>query len=143
MMLVGDEAQLPPVGQTESTAMNPARLRRLGLNPICGTLDIPARQAADSGIVHNATIVRQLLFNSVPGLPAALDVTGFPEIAAISSVELAEVLADSYAAVRGGGYNNSDTVQQACQQFQPGHPPDGDVCRGSHSARRPPDRGQE
>ena len=99
MMLVGDEAQLPPVGQTESTAMNPARLRRLGLNPICGTLDIPARQAADSGIVHNATIVRQLLFNSVPGLPAALDVTGFPEIAAISSVELAEVLADSYAAV--------------------------------------------
>ena len=79
--------------------MNPARLRRLGLDPICGTLDIPARQAADSGIVHNATIVRQLLFNSVPGLPAALDVTGFPEIVAISSVELAEVLADSYAAV--------------------------------------------
>lgn len=99
MMLVGDEAQLPPVGQVESTAMKPERLRQLGLNPVCAVLDIPARQAAGSGIVHNATIVRQLLFNSVPGLPVALEVTGFPEVVPVSSVELAEVLADSYAAV--------------------------------------------
>ena len=48
MILVGDLAQLPPVGQTDSPAMNPDRLKSIGLNPICFSLDKPARQAADS-----------------------------------------------------------------------------------------------
>ncbi|MDE6444726.1 MAG: AAA family ATPase, partial [Muribaculaceae bacterium] len=58
MILVGDTAQLPPVGQKESLAMNPERLQKIGLNPIRFTLDKPVRQAAGSGILHNATLVR-------------------------------------------------------------------------------------
>ena len=54
-MLVGDEAQLPPVGQTSSTAMNPDRLRSLCLDPICFSLEIPVRQDIESGIIRNAT----------------------------------------------------------------------------------------
>lgn len=98
MMLVGDEAQLPPVGQQISTAMNPDRLRELGLNPICTSLDVPVRQAAESGIVHNATLVRMALFSSRPeGTLPVLQISGFPDIEVISSYDLADRLSDSYS----------------------------------------------
>lgn len=100
MMLVGDEAQLPPVGQTESTAMNHERLRQLGLNPIGASLDIPVRQAVESGIVHNATIVRTALFAPPPeGETISLEVSGMPDVTVISSAELADSLTDSFSAV--------------------------------------------
>ncbi|MDE6007325.1 MAG: AAA family ATPase [Muribaculaceae bacterium] len=98
MMLVGDEAQLPPVGQTSSTAMNPERLRQLGLNPILSVLDIPVRQAVESGIVHNATMVRLALFSDAAEIhPPVLEASGFPDVKVISSYDLADCLADSYA----------------------------------------------
>lgn len=65
MILVGDRAQLPPVGQDDSPAMNHSRLRALGLNPKEVTLDVPIRQAAESGVLHNATIVRQALMDAM------------------------------------------------------------------------------
>lgn len=99
MLLVGDEAQLPPVGQTHSTAMNHDRLARLGLNPIGHTLDIPVRQTADSGIIHNATIMRTcLFFPPQEGLPS-LEVSGYRDVRVISSAELADELTDSFAQV--------------------------------------------
>ena len=98
-MLVGDEAQLPPVGQLSSSAMDPDRLRRLGLNPICFSLDLPVRQAADSGIVLNATIVRSCLETPpAEGVPT-LRLSGMNDIQAISSADLADALTDSYAQV--------------------------------------------
>ena len=44
MILVGDEAQLPPVGQTQSAAMRPERLREMGLIPRTHSLDLPDRR---------------------------------------------------------------------------------------------------
>lgn len=99
MVLIGDEAQLPPVGQEFATAMNPERLKQLGLTPICTTLDVPLRQASDSGIVHNATLVRSFLFNDPLPSEVSLELSGFPDIMAVSSLELAELLADSYSQV--------------------------------------------
>lgn len=99
MILVGDLAQLPPVGQTESPAMNPDRLRALGLNPISFSLDIPARQAAGSGILHNATIVRQFLFSGFPPERFRLRAEGFPDVTVISPQELADSLSDSWGLV--------------------------------------------
>lgn len=99
MLLVGDEAQLPPVGQSESTAMNPDRLRSIGLNPHCFSLDVPVRQTAGSGIIHNATLVRSCLMR--PGctdLPE-LVFKGLDDFMAISSAELADYLSDSFASV--------------------------------------------
>lgn len=99
MVLIGDEAQLPPVGQETSTAMNPERLRSLGLNPIFHTLDLPVRQAADSGIIHNATLVR-LMMQVLPedGIPF-LEIKGYPDISVVSTADLGDVLSDSYASV--------------------------------------------
>lgn len=99
MMLVGDEAQLPPVGQTSSTAMNLDRLRRLGLNPIGFSLEIPVRQEAGSGIVHNATVIRQCISYPDDDRLPTLDISDWPDITAISSTDLADSLTDSFAAV--------------------------------------------
>ena len=99
MLLMGDEAQLPPVGQETSTAMNLDRLRGLGLNPLHYSLDVPVRQAAGSGIVHNATLMRQFLFTPPPDGMPHLELSGYPEVTAISSADLSDALADSYASV--------------------------------------------
>lgn len=99
MIMVGDEAQLPPVGQESSTAMQPARLRSLGLNPIGYSLELPVRQKAMSGIIHNATFMRQKLFYPEMDAPNALFVKGFPDVEVISSEDLADALASSHAEV--------------------------------------------
>lgn len=106
MILVGDTAQLPPVGQTDSPAMNLDRLKQIGLAPFMHTLDVPVRQAAESGILYNATLVRQVLDQILNGESASLQVgqlplklDGFPDISAVSSVDLADELSTSWSTV--------------------------------------------
>ena len=101
MVLVGDTAQLPPIGQTDSPAMSRQRLFDLGLDPIMCTLDVPVRQAAESGILYNATIVRKML-SLVPcplSLVPKLKLEGFPDIIKTDTGMLADQLADSWAKV--------------------------------------------
>ena len=99
MILVGDLAQLPPVGQSDSPAMNPDRLRQIGLNPITYTLALPVRQASGSGILYNATIVRQFLFSGFDPEKFRLQTGGFPDISVVTSQELADMLSDSWGLV--------------------------------------------
>ncbi len=106
MILVGDKAQLPPVGQTDSPAMNLDRLRQIGLAPFTHTLDQPVRQAAESGILFNATIVRQILTKQLAGDPTGLlsgqlplKLKGFPDIKAVSSLDIADELSSSWSTV--------------------------------------------
>ncbi len=99
MILIGDEAQLPPVGQTAGTAMSYDRLRKLGLDPVDFTLDVPVRQAAESGIIHNANYIRYLLMNPDFNAPPELYVKGYPEVEAVSSRDLADKLSDSWSLV--------------------------------------------
>lgn len=61
MLLLGDEAQLPPVGYEESPALQLNELESLGLTVHYAQLTTVARQAQDSGILNNATMVRQLV----------------------------------------------------------------------------------
>lgn len=99
LVLIGDDAQLPPVGQSESLAMNPARLRQLGLTPIVYSLDIPVRQQAHSGIVFNATVFRQLLLNPVEGLIPEISINDFPDVGVVSTNELDDCLSSSWSQV--------------------------------------------
>lgn len=96
LLLVGDTAQLPPVGMTSSPAMNPERLKHLGLDPITFTLDLTMRQTGDSGILHNATILRQTMHADLTDSQIALELSGFNDIEAISSSDLADRLSDSW-----------------------------------------------
>lgn len=99
LLLVGDEAQLPPVGQEKSYAMNPDRLSSFGLNPLYHTLDVPLRQEGGSGIVFNADIVRRRIDAAAQPTFPELSITRFPEMEMISSASLADSLADSFAGV--------------------------------------------
>lgn len=99
MLLMGDEAQLPPVGQTEARSMDPARLRRMGLNPLPNVLDVPMRQGSESGIIHNATLMRHILMHPDTRMEPHIDVTGFDDVRVISSRDMLDELSDSYSSV--------------------------------------------
>lgn len=58
MILVGDDAQLPPVGHTTSPALQADYMAGYGLDTHEMTLTTVARQAAESGILSNATRIR-------------------------------------------------------------------------------------
>lgn len=96
LLLVGDTAQLPPVGMTESPAMNPERLIQLGASPFLYTLDITLRQTGDSGILYNATIMRRARTLMEKNYSPSLDLKGFDDIRVISSADLADQLSESW-----------------------------------------------
>lgn len=95
LMLMGDVAQLPPVGQSQSPAMNPKVLASYGLQPQVVQLTSIARQDSDSGILYNATMLRQNMHQEP--LPAPkLRLQAFPDIEAVSGEFLLETISDSY-----------------------------------------------
>lgn len=99
LILVGDSAQLPPVGQQDSYAMDPLRLRQLGLNPIVFTLDEPARQAQESGVLFNATIVRKHLLEDIPIENFSIFRNDFDDIRLVDPSEMLDEVAASWANV--------------------------------------------
>ena len=61
MLLIGDRAQLPPVGEQDSPALRSDVLRSYGLHVHECNLNEVLRQAEDSGILYNATRIRSLM----------------------------------------------------------------------------------
>lgn len=97
-IFMGDTAQLPPVGQSDSPAMNRDRLRSLGVNPIRYALTKPVRQAAESGILFNAGIVRAAgLAGSAE--PPRLVASPFPDVEVVSSRDLEDYIVSSWGKV--------------------------------------------
>lgn len=99
MILVGDSAQLPPVGQQTSHAMEPMRLKQLGLNPLFFTLQEPARQTSESGILFNATIIRQFLIDGIPLEKFCVHKSGFDDIFITDPSEMLDDLSSSWSRV--------------------------------------------
>lgn len=95
LMFVGDVAQLPPVGHEGSPAMEPNRLRQLGLTPWSISLTQTMRQGENSGILLNATLVRQALYTANP-VQLTLRARGFSDVEVVSSYDLADTLASSW-----------------------------------------------
>ena len=95
LMLIGDAAQLPPVGEEESPALSAQVLSCYGLDVHEARLDKVLRQSQQSGILYNATIVRQLM-NDIPTLPQ-VQLDGFDDINIVTGDELIEQLASSYS----------------------------------------------
>lgn len=95
LMLMGDGAQLPPVGQIESPALSAKVMQGYGLTVYDVMLTMIARQAADSGILHNATLVRNILTSDKLNEPV-LQLKQFPDIDAINGEFLLETIADAY-----------------------------------------------
>ncbi len=94
LMLIGDSAQLPPVGCDESPALDEGRMYYYGDVLYC-TLDDVVRQKAQSGILFNATLVREMLERGIYQMPR-FD-TNYEDIHAIGGGDFLECLEDSYA----------------------------------------------
>ena len=96
LMLIGDKAQLPPVGEEESPALNAAMLQGYGLTVYECDLNEVLRQSKQSGILYNATMIRQMItHDDITQLPK-IRFTGFSDIRQMPGAELVEALADSY-----------------------------------------------
>ena len=95
LLLVGDTAQLPPVGTIESPALNPQVLQGYGLQVMGMTLRQTARQAQESGILHNATLLRQAMEND-PLPEPQLQLEGFDDIHTVTGDMLLETISDCY-----------------------------------------------
>lgn len=87
ILMLGDDAQLPPVGQTQSSALNDDFIAGYGLNVRSFTLTEVARQALDSGILNNATNMRERLQLSVPQWDSKQDLVEYPDIKRLSGGE--------------------------------------------------------
>ena len=61
LLLIGDKAQLPPVGEEESPALHAAMLEGYGLKVYECDLNEVLRQSEESGILYNATMIRQMI----------------------------------------------------------------------------------
>ncbi len=98
LMLIGDRAQLPPVGETESPALQSDVLRGYGLRVYECDLSEVLRQSESSGILWNATEVRSLMYDGRCELPK-VQFKGFTDIRNVPGDELIEQLASSYSEV--------------------------------------------
>ena len=98
LMLIGDAAQLPPVGETESPALMSSVLRGYGLHVYESSLTEVLRQSQASGILWNATVVRSMLYAGSCELPK-MRFQGFADISNVPGGELIEQLAASYSRV--------------------------------------------
>jgi ATP-dependent exoDNAse (exonuclease V) alpha subunit len=98
LMLIGDTAQLPPVGETESPALMTNVLRGYGLHVYECNLSEVLRQSQTSGILWNATEVRCLMEDGRCVLPK-IRFQGFADIRNVPGNELVEQLATSYSRV--------------------------------------------
>ena len=96
MLLIGDRAQLPPVGEEESPALMADVWRQYGLHVFECDLNEVLRQGQQSGILWNATQIRHLTEQLV--LPQ-VTFDGFDDIRVVPGDELIDSLSSSYSEV--------------------------------------------
>ena len=99
MMLIGDKAQLPPVGEEESPALMADVLRGYGMKVYECDLNQVLRQSEDSGILWNATVIRQMVTHDEMTQLPQIRFQGFTDICVVPGDELIESLARSYSRV--------------------------------------------
>ena len=106
MILVGDAAQLPPIGLDASPALSKEYMSGVG-EVLFSELRTVVRQQAGSGILVNATHLRELLEagSGISPEDLGLTVRGFDEVERISGGELIETLSDAY-----GRYGEDETI---------------------------------
>ena len=96
LMLIGDKAQLPPVGEEEAPALQRYVLECYGLTVFECDLNEVVRQDEESGILWNATKVRQMItHDAITQLPRMF-LRGFTDIVSLPGNEIIESLEDSY-----------------------------------------------
>ena len=99
MLLIGDKAQLPPVGQEESPALSASFLQGYGMKVYECDLNQVLRQSEDSGILWNATRIRSQESGVRSISLPLIRLKGFEDIQVVPGDELIESLSSSYSRV--------------------------------------------
>jgi exodeoxyribonuclease V len=95
LILVGDTAQLPPVGSAVSPALDESALGGFGFRLISCELRQVVRQSETSGVLMNATRIRQQVAESDLVHPS-LDCINFKDIIRITGEELIDEISTAY-----------------------------------------------
>jgi len=95
LILVGDTAQLPPVGLDISPALKRESLEQYGYHVREIEMTDVVRQTKDSGILYNATSIRSLITASIEDYPD-FDFNSFQDISMLTGTELLEAIGASY-----------------------------------------------
>ena len=96
LLLLGDTAQLPPVGEWQSPALTESYLRSMFLNVKSVELRQVMRQLNDSGILFNATMLREKIENEEAYCLPKVELKGFPDICSVHGDELIESIETCY-----------------------------------------------
>ena len=110
VILVGDGAQLPPIGLDASPALSRDYMSMMG-GTVFAELTTIVRQQQESGILLNATLIRSLITEMEYGAGMIdicdlnLDTDGFEDVERIGGGELIEKISDAYAE-----YGEDETV---------------------------------
>ncbi len=99
LLLIGDKAQLPPIGEEESPALRSDVLKSYGLEVYECDLNEVLRQSQHSGILWNATAIREMITRNTATQLPKIKLKGFADISIVPGNELIESLASSYSAV--------------------------------------------
>ena len=98
LIMVGDAAQLPPVGLDESPALSPDYMEGFS-GVLYSTLTTVVRQEKESGILFNATALRRMIAageGEYDPSEVKFRVNGFDDMERIGGGELLETLSDAY-----------------------------------------------
>ncbi len=104
LVLIGDTAQLPPVGTAISEALDAEKLKKYGYPVTEVFLDEVIRQAENSGILINATRLRKLIAKEKVQFPL-FRTDYFRDLERTSGRELFELLEDHFQ-----GYDREDVT---------------------------------
>jgi len=107
LILIGDSAQLPPVGLDASPALDRDFMDGFG-GVLYSSMTTVVRQAQESGILRNATRVREMIQDAYPADTfdnLKLDVRDCTDIERISGAELIDAITSAY-----GDYGEDDTI---------------------------------
>lgn len=110
VILIGDSAQLPPVGLDASPALSKDYMAMMG-GTVFAELSTVVRQQQASGILHNATLIRHLIseLDYGPGImdlcDLGLELDGFDDVQRIGGGDLIETVSDAYSR-----YGEDETV---------------------------------
>ena len=106
LVMIGDSAQLPPVGLDASPALSKDYMAMMG-NVQWAELTEVVRQPEASGILYNATMLREMISGCMDcdDLTPQLRVDGFSDVERISGGELIEKLSEAYSR-----YGEDDTI---------------------------------
>lgn len=96
LLLVGDTAQLPPVGETDSMALSPDCLTAYNLRAAAVELRQVMRQGKDTGVLTNATMLRNMILQGQPSEFPVIRREGFEDLRYVPGGEIIEELESCY-----------------------------------------------